>query len=142
MLNTTNTPPTAPNQGGAAEAVGVSRLGSNCNETSQCTVQRHGQVSLAEHQRARCRPAQQSRPPAAAALVFMNTFATLVSYLDATQLAVASTEPPLKPNQPIHRMKVPRVASGRLAPGIALTVPFAPYLPLRAPSTNHTGKRS
>ena len=45
----------------------------------------------------------------------------------------ASCEPPLKPNQPNHRMKVPRVASGRLAPGIGLTRPPGPYLPFRAP---------
>ena len=72
-------------------------------------------------------------PPAAAALVLRNTI--------ATELALAispsfSTEPPLNPNQPIHRMKVPSVASGMLAPGIALTCPCLPYLPLRAPSSN------
>ena len=59
----------------------------------------------------------------------------------ATECALAaspsfSTEPPLKPNQPIHRMKVPRVASGRLAPGMAWISPFGPYLPLRAPSSS------
>ncbi|CAI8296901.1 MAG: Uncharacterised protein [Cellvibrionales bacterium UBA7375] len=48
--------------------------------------------------------------------------------------AEASTEPPLKPNQPIHKMNVPNVAIGKLAPGIALTSPLGPYLPLRAPS--------
>ena len=39
----------------------------------------------------------------------------------------------MKPNQPNQRMKVPRVARGRLAPGMALTLPSGPYLPLRAP---------
>ena len=48
--------------------------------------------------------------------------------------AVASTEPPLKPNHPNQRMKVPSVARGRFAPGMAFTSPFGPYLPLRAPT--------
>ena len=72
-------------------------------------------------------------PPAAAALVFKNTM--------ATELALAispnfRTEPPLKPNQPIHKIKVPKVAKGKLAPGIARISPFLPYLPLRAPNNN------
>jgi hypothetical protein len=46
---------------------------------------------------------------------------------------MASCEPPLKPNQPSHRMNVPSVASARLEPGIGVTRPSAPYLPLRAP---------
>jgi 2-oxoisovalerate dehydrogenase E1 component len=36
----------------------------------------------------------------------------------------------------LDRMKVPRVASGRLAPGMALISPFLPYLPSRAPRTS------
>ena len=70
-------------------------------------------------------------PPAAAALVFKKTIAT------AFELAISpnfKTEPPLKPNQPIHKMKVPSVARGRFAPGIGFTSPFAPYLPLREPN--------
>ncbi len=47
----------------------------------------------------------------------------------------ASCEPPLKPNQPSHRMKVPNVASARLLPGIGTTRPSAAYLPRRGPST-------
>src|SRR5919106_4752416 len=46
----------------------------------------------------------------------------------------ASCEPPLKPNQPSHRMKVPIVARGSDEPSIGLTSPFGPYLPLRAPN--------
>src|ERR671918_3222334 len=46
----------------------------------------------------------------------------------------ASCEPPLKPNQPSHRMKVPSVASGRDEPSMGWTPPAGPYLPLRAPS--------
>src|SRR3546814_9976297 len=45
----------------------------------------------------------------------------------------ASCEAPLKPNQPSQRIKVPRVASGKLAPGIGWTLPLGPYLPLRGP---------
>src|SRR3546814_17456492 len=45
----------------------------------------------------------------------------------------ASCEAPLKPTQPSQRMKVPSVASGRLAPGIGCTAPSGPYLPLRGP---------
>src|SRR6056297_4108707 len=47
---------------------------------------------------------------------------------------IASCEPPLKPNQPSHRMNVPRVASARLDPGIGFTRPSL-YLPRRGPST-------
>src|SRR5690554_7633055 len=51
-----------------------------------------------------------SRPPAAARLVLTMTWATLLA--EATS-EIFSSEPPLKPNQPIHRMKIPRVDSGR-----------------------------
>ena len=67
------------------------------------------------------------RPVAAAALVFRNTIATLLALAASPSL---STEPPLNPNQPIQRMKVPRVARGRLAPGRALACPSGPYLPV------------
>src|SRR5690606_2115571 len=73
------------------------------------------------------------KPPEAAALVFINTTAT--EFALSTD-AVANTEPPLKPNQPIHKMNVPKVAKGKLAPGIAIICPYAPYLPFRAPSNN------
>ena len=72
------------------------------------------------------------QPPAAAKLVFIKTTATELA--ESTE-AVAKTDPPLKPNHPIHRINVPRVARGKLAPGIALTSPFGPYLPLRAPTS-------
>src|SRR3546814_9819809 len=54
----------------------------------------------------------------------------------------ASCEAPLKPNQPSQRIKVPRVASGKLAPGIGWTLPLGPYLPLRGPrrSEEHTSE--
>src|SRR5688572_30003437 len=49
---------------------------------------------------------------------------------------IASCEPPLKPNQPSQRIKVPTVASGRDEPSIGCTVPPGPYLPLRGPSSS------
>ena len=64
-------------------------------------------------------------PPAAARLVFIKTTATALA--SSRTDAVASTEPPLKPNQPSQRIRVPSVARGRLQPGMALTSP-----PLRA----------
>ena len=69
-------------------------------------------------------------PAAAARLVLTNTMAMAAA---SSALPSASCEPPLNPNQPSHRMKVPRVASGRLAPGMGLTRPSGPYLPFRAP---------
>ena len=36
-----------------------------------------------------------------------------------TVASAASSEPGLKPNQPSHRMKTPRIAKGMLWPGIA-----------------------
>jgi len=72
-------------------------------------------------------------PPVAAALVFKNTMATLLALATSANL---STEPPLKPNHPIHKINVPKVANGRFAPGIALTLPSLVYLPFRAPSNN------
>ena len=76
-------------------------------------------------------------PPLAAALVFKNTTAT--AFALSTE-AVARTDPPLKPNQPNHKIKVPKVAMGRLAPGIAFIEPSAPYLPFRAPSKRTPAK--
>ena len=71
-------------------------------------------------------------PPAAAALVFKNTTATALALAISPSL---STEPPLKPNQPIHKISVPSAAKGKLAPGIARISPLGPYLPLRAPNS-------
>ena len=50
-------------------------------------------------------------------------------------LAVAKTDPPLNPNHPNQRTNVPKVARGKLLPGIAFTEPSAPYLPVLAPSS-------
>ena len=48
-------------------------------------------------------------PPAAAAFVLAKTEMSATSPIDP----IANCEPPLKPNQPIHRINVPNVASGR-----------------------------
>ena len=47
-------------------------------------------------------------------------------------------EPGLKPNQPSHRIRMPRPNSGMLWPGIARGLPSAPYLPRRGPSSSST----
>ena len=65
----------------------------------------------------------------------MNTTATALAL---STLAVARTEPPLKPNQPIQRMKVPSVASGRLAPGIGLHGAVGAVLALACAQQYHT----
>ena len=46
---------------------------------------------------------------------------------------IASCEPPLKPNQPIHNINVPKVAIAKLEPGIGVTLPSLAYLPIRGP---------
>ena len=69
-----------------------------------------------------------TRPPAAAMFVLTKMSATALAL---SMPVTCSCEPPLKPNQPSHRISVPIVASGRLAPGMGWTLP---YLPLRAPS--------
>src|SRR6056297_342659 len=71
--------------------------------------------------------------PAAAAML---VFAKMRDTSDTSPtVPMASCEPPLNPNQPSHRMNVPRVASARLEPGIGLTLPSLLYLPRRGPST-------
>ena len=45
----------------------------------------------------------------------------------------ASCEPPLKPNQPNQRIKVPSVAKGIEEPSIGITFPFLSYFPVLAP---------
>ena len=47
--------------------------------------------------------------------------------------AALRIEPPVKPNHPSHRQKVPIVASGMLCPMIGIALPFT-YLPIRGPS--------
>src|SRR6056297_964133 len=71
--------------------------------------------------------------PAAAAMLVLAKM-RLTSDTSPT-VPIASCEPPLKPNQPSHRMNVPSVASARFEPGIGFTLPSLPYLPKRGPST-------
>ena len=71
-------------------------------------------------------------PPEAAALVFKKTFATSLATAIPPSFKV---DPPLNPNQPIHKINTPKVANGKFAPGMALTVPEALYFPLRGPKT-------
>src|SRR5690606_18899497 len=71
-------------------------------------------------------------PPHAAALVLTNTTATSLAALIESNDKV---DPPLNPNQPNHRINVPKVAIGRFAPGMALIAPFGPYFPFRGPNT-------
>ena len=59
-------------------------------------------------------------PPAAAILVFKNTWLTAVALLTSDTL---SSDPPLKPNQPSHKIHAPRAAIGIFEPGIELTEP-------------------
>ena len=125
---TTNTPPAAPNKV-ASRAVGVD--GSAVIATSPASAPFNNMVKSAFPNRSLAVMSAAIAPPAAAALVLRKTI--------ATELALAispnfKTEPPLNPNHPIQRINVPKVASGRLAPGIAMISPFLPYLPLRAPS--------
>ena len=72
-------------------------------------------------------------PPAAAAFVLAK-----IREISATSPIdpIASCEPPLKPNQPIHRMNVPNVANGRFDPSIGTTLPSFAYLPMRGPRIN------
>ena len=49
---------------------------------------------------------------------------------------IASWDPPLKPNQPNQSINVPKVANGRLAPGIGIICPSLPYFPFLAPIIN------
>lgn len=53
------------------------------------------------------------KPPAAAILVFTNTWATALA---SSMLLSLSSDPPLKPNQPNHKMNIPSVARGMLEP--------------------------
>src|SRR6056300_1118245 len=69
-------------------------------------------------------------PPAAAAFVFEK-----MREISATSPTdpMANCDPPLNPNQPIHRINVPKVASVRFEPGIGTTRPPLAYLPIRGP---------
>src|SRR6056297_692067 len=126
---TTIRPPTAPIQS-APNRVGAS--GSAVIETRPArapfrTIVRSGFLYIS------CVRISAVTAPAAAAML------VLAKMRDTSETSptvpIASCEPPLKPNQPSHRMNVPNVASARLEPGIGWTLPSLSYLPRRGPST-------
>jgi len=59
-------------------------------------------------------------PAHAAMLVLTKIFDTSLTSLT---VPIASCDAPLKPNQPSHRMNVPKVASGMFEPGKTLILP-------------------
>ena len=76
-------------------------------------------------------------PPAAAIFVFKNTWLTAIAL---PSLATASSEPPLKPNQPNHSIHTPNAAIGIFEPGIGFTEPLEEYFPFLGPKTKTTAK--
>ena len=76
---------------------------------------------------------QAKTPPAAANEVLTKISATAVASAPEPS---ASCDPPLKPNQPSHRMNTPNVVIGNEHPGKVLTEPSLPNLPSRAPNIN------
>ena len=132
--NTTNTPPAAP-KSVASSAVGVE--GSAVIATRPASAPFSNMVKSARPNMIRAVMRAAIAPPAAAALVLRKTMATALALEISPSF---NTEPPLNPNHPIQRMKVPRVASGRLAPGSAYTWPSGPYLPFREPSRTTPAK--
>ena len=50
-----------------------------------------------------------------------------------TSSSAASSEPGLKPNQPMNRMMAPSTTNGMLWPGMAWSFLSGPYLPMRGP---------
>ena len=72
-------------------------------------------------------------PASPAVLVFIMVKAT-ASALSFEE--IEPTEPPLKPNHPIHKRKAPSVTKGILDAGITLIPPFLGYLPRLLPIIN------
>ena len=130
ILNTTMIPAIRPNNV-ACSAVGVD--GSAVMATNPASAPFKAMVRSAFPNSARAVNSAATKPAAAAALVFKNTIATECALLASASLR---TEPPLKPNQPIHKMNVPRVASGKFAPGMATGLPSRSYLPFLEPSSS------
>ena len=71
-------------------------------------------------------------PAPAARLVLAST---LLMWTALAASPSASTDPPLKPNQPSHRMNTPRVTAGTFEGGVDFTLPSARNLPRLAPTT-------
>src|SRR6056297_3695549 len=127
---TTSTPPIAPT---IVASTGLGASGSAVIATRPASAPFSAMVRSDFPNISRAVISAATTPPAAAILVLTNTSATALASPISDSL---SSEPPLKPNQPSQRMKVPSVASGMLAPGIALILTSATYFPLRAPSSN------
>ena len=64
--------------------------------------------------------------------MFVFTYTLAIAAASAA-LPKASCDPPLKPNHPNHRIKVPIVANGKFEPGIAITEPLDEYFPNLGP---------
>ncbi len=79
----------------------------------------------------RDRTSAATTPPAAPRFVLISRLPMAVASAAPPR---ASWEPPLNPNQPIQRMKTPRVTIGTLDGGVALTLPSERNLPRRAPT--------
>ena len=76
-------------------------------------------------------------PPHAAILVLTTT----IDIAEASAaLPRASCDPPLNPNHPNQRIKVPRQAKGIFAPAIGVIFPSEPYLPALGPRIKHPVK--
>ena len=71
-----------------------------------------------------------STPAAAARFVLARILLTATASIAPLN---ASWDPPLKPNQPSHRMNTPSVTAGTLEGGVDLTVPSSRNLPFLGP---------
>ena len=68
----------------------------------------------------------------------MFVFTTTMEIATASKaLPNANCEPPLNPNQPNHRIKVPKAARGIFAPAIGEIFPSLLYLPALGPRMRH-----
>jgi len=128
-VKTTITPPTAPIQSAPKSegARGSAVIDTRPASAPFSTIVRSGFLYMIW-----LRISAVTAPAAAAILVLAKMRLTS---LTSPTVPIASCEPPLKPNQPSHRMKVPKVARARFEPGIGCTRPSLPNLPRRGPST-------
>ncbi len=110
--NTTNTPPIAPIK---TDKPGAGLKGSAVIDTSPASAPFNAMVRSAFPKDSFATNSAATRPPAAAIFVFTNTRATAFA---SSIFDNFSSEPPLNPNQPNHKMNIPSVASGMFAPGI------------------------
>ena len=125
---TTIAPPIAPM---TTERPGAGLRGSAVIETRPASAPFNAMVrsDLPNANRAAIKAA--TKPPAAAMLVLTKTRATAFA---SSIFDSFSSDPPLNPNQPNHKINMPSVAKGILAPVIGLTLPSALYFPALGPS--------